>query len=189
MGTWSTNLFGNDTSCDVRDTYIQHLQNQLSDEEAEAKMMEEYERDFARDEDEQPLFWYALAATEWKVGRLSEKVKAEALSWIDRQGGVDLWDAENLLRALRRRLRRGLLWLSPSPGRSCFCWHIGSSCVPDFGYEKRAFQTAILRIETPFSSLGSCAQPVFIFENNACASGGKCHIIAVSVGPVVLVWG
>lgn len=32
MGAWGSSLYANDTTCDVRDTYMNFLQEQLSDE-------------------------------------------------------------------------------------------------------------------------------------------------------------
>ncbi len=40
--------------------------------------------------DEEALFWFALAHTEWKNGRLSLAVKEKALVWIEVNGGTEL---------------------------------------------------------------------------------------------------
>lgn len=37
MGAWSSTLYGNDTSCDVRDTYMGYLKEQMSDARAAAR--------------------------------------------------------------------------------------------------------------------------------------------------------
>ena len=91
MGTWQSTLYGNDTTCDVRDTYMGHLKEQLSNQEAYEKTFQEYE-ELIGEEDEEPLFWFALAETQWKVGRLTPKVKEKALKWIRNNGGVGLWE-------------------------------------------------------------------------------------------------
>ena len=36
------------------------------------------------DRDEEPLFWLALAETQWKLGVLLPDVKEKALYWIER---------------------------------------------------------------------------------------------------------
>ena len=90
MGTWSTGLYRNDTTCDVRDTYVKLLQQQLSDEEAYQQMREQFQ-EYMGDEEE-PLFWYALAQTQWKLGRLMPEVKEKALEWVAKDGGLDLYD-------------------------------------------------------------------------------------------------
>lgn len=90
MGTWNAGLFSNDTTCDVKDTYIECLKQQLSNEEAYRKTYEEYEELIGTDEE--PLFWYALADTQWNAGRLMPEVKDKALECIQNKGGLDFWE-------------------------------------------------------------------------------------------------
>ena len=93
MGAWGSGLYSNDTTCDIRDTYMDYLKDQLSNQEAYDKIMKVYSDDsYAGDEDSEPLFWYALAETQWKVGRLMPEVKSKALEWIDNNGGLALWE-------------------------------------------------------------------------------------------------
>ena len=90
MGAWGSSLYANDTTSDVRDTYMGFLKEQLSNEEAYAKTLEQF-HEYIEDPDEEPLFWYALAESQWKTGRLQDDVKAKALEWIDKGGGMTLW--------------------------------------------------------------------------------------------------
>lgn len=90
MGFWGSGLYQNDSTCDLRDDYIEHLRNQLSNEEAYEKIMEAY-KELIGDEEEEPLLWYALADTQWRVGRLMPEVKEKALMWIKKRGGLDGW--------------------------------------------------------------------------------------------------
>ena len=81
MGFWGTQLYANDLTCDVRDTYIDYLkEKQLSDESAFSELLDSFKE---LDEDEKPLFWYAIAETQWKLGRLTDDVKIKALEYID----------------------------------------------------------------------------------------------------------
>jgi len=89
MGTWSSALYGNDSTCDVRGSYLGFLEEGLSSKEAYEKTLEK-NKEYIGDQDE-PLFWYALADTQWKVGRLTPEVKAKALEWIAKDGGIELW--------------------------------------------------------------------------------------------------
>ena len=91
MGTWGTTLYSNDTTCDVRDTYMGFLKENLGNQEAFEKTLEEY-KELIGDKDEEPLFWFALAETQWKVGRLTPDVKEKALTWIEKDGGIALWE-------------------------------------------------------------------------------------------------
>ena len=91
MGAWSSSLYGNDITCDVRDTYMKYLQDQLSNQEAYSKTIEMFSG-IEDNSDDAPLFWYALAETQWKTGRLLPEVKLKALEWIDKKGGMELWE-------------------------------------------------------------------------------------------------
>lgn len=97
MGTWSRKLFANDTACDIKDTYIELLSNQYSDEDAYSNAYQEYSELIGSDEE--PIFWLAIAAIQWQVGRLTEDVKQKALYWIDADGGIDLWEGTKQGRA------------------------------------------------------------------------------------------
>lgn len=90
MGTWGTSLYANDSTNDVKDCYKKFLQDMLSNEEAYQKTMEQCHEYIG--DDEEPLFWYALADTQWRLGRLMPDVKEKALSWIENAGGLDIWE-------------------------------------------------------------------------------------------------
>ena len=89
MGAWGTGLYDDDMTCDVRDTYMDFLREQYSNEEAYKKILEIYGDD---DENYEPLFWFALAETQWRVGRLTPEVKEKALEWIEKKGAAGLWE-------------------------------------------------------------------------------------------------
>ena len=90
MGFWGSALYSNDTTCDVRDTYKELLAEQLSNEEAYEQTLEQCRGIISSDEE--PLFWFALAETQWRAGRLTEEVKRKALEWIEKKGCLDVWD-------------------------------------------------------------------------------------------------
>lgn len=89
MGYWGSSLFSNDLTCDVRDSYLQYLENGDLDEDAYQKTLEMLEE--CTDE-EVPLFWYALADTQWRIGRLMPFVEEKALSYLSAEGGLELWE-------------------------------------------------------------------------------------------------
>ena len=91
MGTWGSGLYANDTTCDIRDTYMGFLKEQLSNGDAYEKTLAKC-NEYLHDPDDAPLFWFALADTQWKAGRLLPEVKANALEWIDKGGGMPLWE-------------------------------------------------------------------------------------------------
>jgi len=93
MGFWGSSLYSNDSTCDIRDGYLNFIREGLSNEEAYEKILENLQ-DYIKF-DEEPLFWFALAETQWKVGRLRPDVKEKALEWIEKNGGLDVWEEEN----------------------------------------------------------------------------------------------
>lgn len=118
MGAWNTSLYGNDTARDVKGDYVHKLRSGKNDQEAMEAMLVEYERT-KDDEDEGPLFWLALADTQWEYGRLTERCARRRSSclrrgWIrsvERSGGWKSWQRNETCRALGEKLR------SPQPPR------------------------------------------------------------------------
>lgn len=86
MAIWGTSLYENDTTCKVRNSYIEYLKNNLTNEEAYENMLRNYIGYMGGLEE--PLFWYALADTQSKLKRLIPEVKDKALKWIDNIGGI-----------------------------------------------------------------------------------------------------
>ena len=89
MGAWGPGLYSNDIALDVRDTYNGLLSDQMSNEDAYTETVRHC-REIIETE-EAPLFWLALAETQWRVGRLTPEVKAKALDCIEEKGGLALW--------------------------------------------------------------------------------------------------
>lgn len=92
MGTWGFGLYSNDTTCDFRDSYLNYLDNGLSNDEAFYKVYAELMSSACCKEDE-PLFWFALADTQWRWGRLMPNVKEKALEWIDKNEAISWIDS------------------------------------------------------------------------------------------------
>lgn len=90
MGFWGYSLYANDTTCDVRDSYLYFLRERLSDDDILVQIMNRYQ-EYLNDANEAPLVWYALAESMWRHGRLNQSVKKEALNWIEQRGGIDLF--------------------------------------------------------------------------------------------------
>lgn len=115
MGTWGTALFSDDLAADVREAYRDLLGEGLSAAEAAERLIAQHASSVA-DPDEAPVFWLALAATQWKLGRLDDRTLQEALRAIDSGDDLRRWSApadrkkrEAVLAKLREQL------LSPQP--------------------------------------------------------------------------
>lgn len=134
MGIWSTKLYGNDTTSDIRDTYIDYLHKTLNDEDAYNMTYDDYRELIGSDEE--PLFWFALADTQWRLGRLSPTVKLNALKFIgDFQNALpDEWNEKqvaswkNMLNNLSMQLASPMPQpkkISPPPVFDRSPWNIG----------------------------------------------------------------
>ena len=115
MGAWGVAIVSDDLAADLKGDFTDLIGDGLSTTDAVEKLIVQY-RQSINDSDDGPVFWLALAAVQWKLGRLEERTKREALRVID--GGVDLlrWDdvsnrkkRATVLAELRERL------LSPPP--------------------------------------------------------------------------
>jgi len=102
MGTWGTGLFSDDTACDVRDEYRDLIAAGASGEEATTLLLDSW-KEILDDPDAGPVFWLALAVTQWKIGRLEESVKDKALVIIASGADLKRWEVDPKL--LRKRVR------------------------------------------------------------------------------------
>jgi hypothetical protein len=91
MGVWGTALFSDDTACGVRDSCVDLVGDGLTGPEATKALLRGC-YSALNDPDESPVFWLALAVTQWRCGRQESHVLQQALNVID--SGSDLgWRA------------------------------------------------------------------------------------------------
>ena len=93
MGTWETAIFSDDTASDVRDGFRDLIGEGLSTEQATDKLLRQYAPSLD-DPDDGPPFWLGLAVTQWKSGRLLERVKEKALEIIDTGADLKRWSGD-----------------------------------------------------------------------------------------------
>ena len=90
MGAWGTSLYSNDSACDIRGDYVDKIKRGKSNEEATEELIHEY-CDIIDCVDEAPLFWFALADTQWNYGRLLQYVKEKALYFLSQENELERW--------------------------------------------------------------------------------------------------
>ena len=90
MGAWGTSIFSDDNAADLREDYRDLIGNGLSGSEATDRLIEEWQPD-GNDGYFVATFWLALALTQWKCGRLEERVKARALAAILDGSAIEPW--------------------------------------------------------------------------------------------------
>src|SRR5688572_1280509 len=117
MGAWGTGLFDDDTALDVKGGWRDLLAETGSGTEATRRLLESWgytRASLAED----PIFCYALAATQWKHGWLEDDIKQLSLALLkagtDHEGWeqaspADRAERGKALAALREQL------LSPQP--------------------------------------------------------------------------
>lgn len=80
MGFWSTSLYGNDLTLDVRDKLDDLLKSGVSPQDVYQEMLKCFEEVLSTDEES--LFWFALADRMWDYGILTDEIKEKALTYI-----------------------------------------------------------------------------------------------------------
>jgi hypothetical protein len=116
MGTWGTGLFSDDTACDVRDEYLDLIGDGLSGPEATERLIEDW-KDQITDPVVAPVFWLALAATQWRCGRLEDRTRERAIEVIDSGTDLTRWQTDPKLvrrrRAVLSQLKQRLVSSQP----------------------------------------------------------------------------
>ena len=105
MGTWGTKIYEDDTASDVKEEYIDLLKQGIGNEEATNRLIEGYDTE---DEEEGPIFWFALANIQWEYGRLLEKVKKQALYYIESGIELERWEEDKKLYEKRKEVLKEL---------------------------------------------------------------------------------
>lgn len=113
MGTWGPAIFSDDFAMDLRDEFREAIANGQSAQQALDLLKLKY-KDSLDDPDEGPVFWLALAATAWKIGRLDDALRDKALAIIAVGEGLDRWD-DAKLRAQREKVLADLAEQLRSP--------------------------------------------------------------------------
>lgn len=124
MGAWGPGIFSDDLACDLRDEFRELVAEGHSPRQATERLRSDYV-DVEDLPDQHSVFCLALAATQWKLGRLLDDVRDEALRLIDSGEALELWKSslidEEDVRSVRRRqtalekLREQLLKPQPGP--------------------------------------------------------------------------
>jgi hypothetical protein len=157
MGVSSTAIFGDDTACDVRDAYRELVASGVSGPEATDQLLREWQ-EVIDDMDDGPVFWLALAATQWACGRLEERVREKAMEIIDNGSSLDRWSEGGDSKMLKQRqanlakLRAQLQ--SPQPAvkrirklpKQESPWPLGSV----FAYQLRSGKSVLLHVVGEF---------------------------------------
>jgi HD superfamily phosphohydrolase len=120
MGHWGTAIFSNDTSADIRDTFLD-----LFDKgKPISEIRSEIEKEFKEGDDlsVNANFWLTLAALQWQVGDVDKDVRALTEKIIDQDIDLKVWreseaDEKSLIKRKSEliKLRDKLQTTNPKP--------------------------------------------------------------------------
>lgn len=157
MGAWGTGVFADDNAADVRNDYRRLIADGATGPAATDMLIAQWAPQ--GDPALEPVFWLALALTQWGSGRLEERVRAEALrviadgsairSWA---GGSDERKRRAVLQAARKKLE------SPQPEERKIRRRVPASCDWERGdliaYKLMANDYVVLRMLDPYTDRG-----------------------------------
>jgi len=152
MGTWGPGIFSDDTALDIRGEFKELIGNGQSTEDATDKLLQSYASDI-KDPFYAPRFWIALAATQFRYGRLQEKVRQSAVKVIDTEADLKNWkDNDPKLISARKKallkLRDQLLGPQKPPTKIRPVFHDRTDWEPGYavGYRLLSGNWTIMRV-------------------------------------------
>ncbi len=101
MGSWGPGLYQNDIAEDIKDYYNDQLRRGKKSEEITHELINQ-NHDIIFDNDDAPIFWFALADTQWNLGRLENSVKEKALFYLNLDNDFLYREVENIKFANKR---------------------------------------------------------------------------------------
>ena len=90
MGAWSTSIFDDDGTADIRGEYRILLGYDLEPDYVWQLIYDKYYQDYAGKDDED-VFWFSTALFQWQNGILREDVKQQALKAIESGSELERW--------------------------------------------------------------------------------------------------
>jgi len=117
MSAWGMGIFDDDTACDVRDDFLELLEEGVPPQKATKIILDEYLEEFSLDDDLEvmSLVYISLAAVQLEKGCLQEDVRKTTIELIERGADLKLWEEadeadyeerKQVLNELKEKLRR-----------------------------------------------------------------------------------
>jgi hypothetical protein len=135
LGTWGTSLYANDPASDIRGEYVDKLRRGKTNAEATQELINS-NQEIMGDVEEEPLFWFALADTQWNYGRLLPEVNEKALLFLSQDQELQRWteSGEKQLNAWKDTLDKlkGKLLTPPPPEKKVSAYRL-YQCKWQFG--------------------------------------------------------
>jgi hypothetical protein len=193
MGVWGTAIFSDDNASDIREEYRTLLGDGLNGPEATDRLIQEWQPSIGRDPDLAAVFWLALAVTQWKCGRLEERVKREAIQVIDSGAGLRLWKGNDQERQRAKVLdaTRKLLHDPQPPARKiakvfrATCdWEPGEL----IGYQLLSGSYVVLQVTDLHTDKGGTGPICEVYDWQGPAVPSPANLASCSMRPLKSLW-
>ncbi|MBM7096710.1 DUF4259 domain-containing protein [Bacillus sp. H-16] len=94
MGAWDTGIFDDDTACDVRDEFLDYLEQGHTPKEATEFVLDDYLEEYSFDEDQEvlSLVYCGLAAVQLEKNCLQKDVKTTTIGLIKGGADLEMWE-------------------------------------------------------------------------------------------------
>lgn len=116
MGFSGSGLYDDDVAEDVRSRYRELISDGVAGEAATDALIDEW-AEVLDDPDQSQPFWLALADTQWRVGRLEDRVKEAAARIISAGSDLDRFAHDRKLLGQRRKILADLARRLAAPQR------------------------------------------------------------------------
>lgn len=185
MGVWGTSVFSDDDACDIRDDYRRMIGDGLCGTEATDRLLREW-KSIENDPALAATFWLALALTQWKCGRLEDRVNQNALRVIEDGAALRPWRSDALERKRRQVLEAVKQQLaSPQPAARKIAKQFRSSCDWETGeliaYQLRSGKFIVFQVIDHHHDKGGVAPvcQIFDWQGSQLPSTGQVHGVPV----------
>lgn len=105
MGAWGTAIFSDDLASDVRREYNLLISFGKDNEETEEMLISYYRDILDKNNPDENVFWFALALSEWKKGRLSERTKSKAIYFLENGNDLERWKYQGNEKKYQKRVQ------------------------------------------------------------------------------------
>ncbi len=102
MASWGPGLYQDDVAEEIKSEYIKLLKSGKTNEDATNELITSF-KELIKDNEDEPIFWFALADTQWNYGRLITFVKEKAIDNIRNGNNLKKWEEEGLAGESKKR--------------------------------------------------------------------------------------
>ncbi len=189
MGAWGVGVFSDDLACEVRDAYRNLVADGCSARRAKEAILG-YWGPFLDDFDSGPVIWLSLAVTQWKLGRLDEGTRDQALAMIESGKAARLWaDEKRWLKKRESVLRQvQVQLLSAQPLPRMLRKRFKNTCEWERGemicYRTRSGQFVVFRVIGSYTDRGGTSPVVELLDRvfETLPSAGDLNSIPIRSG-------